>query len=79
MDPSILTAQIEGMEWIVLLIIVAALFLFGPNKLPEMARAFGRAAGEFRKARMEIDREISEEYKGVKESVDKSEAELKGK
>lgn len=80
MDTSqFLTAQIEGMEWIIILVIIAVLFLFGPQKLPEMARSFGRAVGEFRKARMQIDREISEEYKGVKESVDKIEAELKGK
>ena len=34
-----------------LLIIAAiALIVFGPNKLPELARAFGRAMREFRKA-----------------------------
>ena len=52
------TAQIEGMEWIILLIIVAALFLFGPQKLPELARGFGRALGEFQRGRLEIEREI---------------------
>jgi len=53
-----LTAQIEGIEWIILLVIVAALFLFGPSKLPELARGFGRAMGEFQRGRMEIEREI---------------------
>lgn len=53
-----LTAQIEGIEWIILLVIVAALFLFGPQKLPELARGFGRALGEFQRGRMEIEREI---------------------
>lgn len=57
-----LTAQIEGIEWIILLVIVAALFLFGPSKLPELARGFGRAMGEFQRGRMEIEREIRGQF-----------------
>ncbi len=57
-----LTAQIEGFEWIILLIIIAALFLFGPQKLPELARGFGRALGEFQRGRMEIEREIRGQF-----------------
>ena len=41
-----LTAQLpSGFEWIILLIIIAVLLLFGPQKLPELARGFGRAIG----------------------------------
>ncbi len=57
-----LTAQIEGFEWIILLIIIAALFLFGPQKLPELARGFGRAMGEFRRGRMEVEKEITQQF-----------------
>ncbi len=57
-----LTAQIEGFEWIILLIIVAALFLFGPQKLPELARGFGRAMGEFRRGQMEVQKEITQQF-----------------
>jgi len=57
-----ITAQIEGMEWIVLLIVIAVLFLFGPSKLPEMARGIGRALGEFRRGRLEIEREINQQF-----------------
>jgi len=57
-----LTAQIEGIEWIILLVIVAALFLFGPSKLPELARGFGRAMGEFQRGRLEIEREIRGQF-----------------
>ncbi len=56
------TAQIEGMEWIVLLIIIAVLFLFGPQKLPELARSTGRALGEFRRGQMEVQKEISQQF-----------------
>ena len=57
-----LTAQIEGMEWIDLLIIIAVLFLFGPQKLPELARSTGRALGEFRRGQMEVQKEISQQF-----------------
>ncbi|TLZ65132.1 MAG: twin-arginine translocase TatA/TatE family subunit [Methanobacteriota archaeon] len=56
-----MTAQIEGIEWVVILIIIAVLLLFGPSKLPELARGVGRALGEFRRGKMEIEREISTE------------------
>src|SRR5713101_2376869 len=56
-----IAAQIEGIEWILLLIIIAVLLLYGPKKLPELARGVGRALGEFRRGKMEIEREISTE------------------
>ncbi len=41
-----------------ILILIAALFLFGPNKLPELARSLGKAAGEFKKAQMETEHDL---------------------
>src|SRR5437879_8112815 len=60
-SPIDIAAQIEGIEWVVILIIIAVLLLFGPSKLPELARGVGRALGEFRRGRVEIEREISTE------------------
>lgn len=37
-----------------LLIIVVALLLFGPSKLPELGRAFGRTLREFKNGAKEI-------------------------
>jgi sec-independent protein translocase protein TatA len=61
LGPIDIAAQIEGIEWVVILIIIAVLLLFGPSKLPELARGVGRALGEFRRGKMEIEREISTE------------------
>ncbi len=41
---------ISGWEWAVILLIVAAIILWGPKKIPELANAVGRARGEFEKA-----------------------------
>ena len=61
-----LAAQLPGgFEWIIILIIIAVLLLFGPSKLPELARGVGRALGEFRRGRMEIEREISTELSAM--------------
>ncbi|GIO84602.1 Sec-independent protein translocase protein TatA [Paenibacillus faecis] len=38
----------------ILLIIIAALLLFGPNKLPELGRAVGRTFREFKEATRDI-------------------------
>jgi len=50
-----------GWEWIILLIIVALLLLFGPSKLPEFARSIGRAMGEFRRGKAQVERELRDE------------------
>ena len=47
-----------------ILIIVIALILFGPNKLPELGRAFGTTIREFKRGAkevMNIQEDISDE------------------
>jgi sec-independent protein translocase protein TatA len=58
-----------------ILILIVALVIFGPNKLPEIGRAFGKSIREFKKATEglaeDIKEEIKEEIKEVKtEPVD---------
>jgi TatA/E family protein of Tat protein translocase len=51
-----------------LLIIVAiALIVFGPNKLPELAKAFGKAMREFKKATEEVKESFEAETKDLQE------------
>ncbi|MCL5930088.1 MAG: twin-arginine translocase TatA/TatE family subunit [Candidatus Thermoplasmatota archaeon] len=49
-------------DWIILIVVVL-LVLGGTKKIPEMAKAMGRAMGEFRKGRMEVEKEINEALK----------------
>ncbi|MFL6558722.1 MAG: twin-arginine translocase TatA/TatE family subunit [Bacillus sp. (in: firmicutes)] len=46
-----------------ILILIVALVIFGPNKLPEVGRAFGRSIREFKKATDGIADDITEEIK----------------
>ncbi|MFM9328752.1 twin-arginine translocase TatA/TatE family subunit [Paenibacillus mesotrionivorans] len=48
----------------IILIILVALLLFGPNKLPELGRAFGRTLREFKEGARDI---MDEEPKPRKE------------
>jgi TatA/E family protein of Tat protein translocase len=51
-----------------LLIIAAiALIVFGPNKLPELARAFGKAMREFKKATDEVKESFEAETRDLEE------------
>jgi sec-independent protein translocase protein TatA len=45
-----------GPELLIVLFVVV--LLFGANRVPELARASGRAIGEFRRGREEIEREL---------------------
>jgi len=47
------------MEWIWIIIAVAVL-IFGAKKIPELARTFGKAKGEFEKGKIEADKELKE-------------------
>lgn len=46
-----------GIEWIIIIVVIVLLF-FGVKKIPELARNFGKASVEFKKARIEADKEI---------------------
>ncbi|MBI2874201.1 MAG: twin-arginine translocase TatA/TatE family subunit, partial [Firmicutes bacterium] len=43
--------------WQLVVILVVALFIFGPRKIPEIARAIGRSIVEFRNAGRQADGE----------------------
>ncbi len=49
-------------DWIILIVVIL-LVLGGSKKIPEIARAMGRSMGEFKKGRMEVEKEINEAMK----------------
>ena len=52
-------------------LIVAAIFIiFGPQKIPEFARKFGKGMREIKKASTEIRREINKEVSQYKTDLD---------
>ncbi len=50
------------------LIVVAIIILFGASKIPELARSLGKATGEFKKGQKEIERELTDVEKSIKEA-----------
>lgn len=47
-----------GLEPVMVLLVVVVLLLFGSKKIPDLARSFGKARGEFKKGQEETDAEL---------------------
>jgi sec-independent protein translocase protein TatA len=47
--------MLEGWEWIIIGVVAIVIIMWGPAKIPEFARALGRAKGEFSKASKEYE------------------------
>jgi TatA/E family protein of Tat protein translocase len=54
----------------IFIIIVAIFIIFGPQKIPEFARKFGKGMREIKKASTEIRREINHEVSQYKTDLD---------
>ncbi len=52
-----------------ILILVVALIIFGPNKLPEIGKAAGQTLREFKKSANDLTGDIKDEVKEVKSIV----------
>ena len=78
-------AGLGGFEWVIVAALIIALF-FGVKKIPELARSFGRASGEYEKAKIEMHEEVekiksegSEERKKLESVADKLGIDYAGK
>ncbi|MGX6441732.1 twin-arginine translocase TatA/TatE family subunit [Neobacillus sp. K501] len=60
-----------------ILILVLALIVFGPNKLPEVGRAVGKSIREFKRATNGLASDIKEELKDDLNEPKKDKVELK--
>jgi len=45
---------------IVIIVIVIGVLIFGAKKIPELAKTFGKARGEFEKGKIEGDKELKD-------------------
>ncbi|MDH5463633.1 MAG: twin-arginine translocase TatA/TatE family subunit [Nitrosopumilus sp.] len=52
----------QGTE-IIIVVIVIGVLIFGAKKIPELAKTFGKAKGEFEKGRIEGEKELND-FKG---------------
>ncbi|MRG88313.1 twin-arginine translocase TatA/TatE family subunit [Salinibacillus xinjiangensis] len=50
-----------------ILILIIALVIFGPKKLPELGRATGQTLKEFKKSTRELTEDVTDEVKEVKD------------
>ena len=62
-----------------IIILVIALIIFGPRKLPELGKSLGRSLNEFKKASTDLQNTLEQEIKieEQKENVAKANAEEK--
>lgn len=61
--------DISGGEIMVILLVV--FIIFGPDKIPEIARWFGKSMNEIKKATSEIQEEITRETGDLKKTTSK--------
>ncbi len=47
-------------DWLIIAVVAGILF-YGSSKIPQLAHSLGRSVGEFKKGKMEVDREIAAE------------------
>jgi len=49
-----------GVNEILIILVLAAGFIFGAKKIPELAKTLGKAKGEFEKGKIEAERELND-------------------
>jgi len=49
-----------GTTEIIVLVVVIGVLIFGAKKIPELAKTFGKAKGEFEKGKIEADKDLKE-------------------
>ena len=66
-----------GLPEILILLLIAGILLFGSKTMVDLARSTGRLTGEFKKGRMEMEKELRETEKEMKEMEDSDKKEEK--
>jgi Tat protein translocase TatB subunit len=61
----------------IIVILIVALLLFGPSKLPEVARSIGKTLDELRKVADDVKETLREEMTKVEKEINEEEKEEK--
>lgn len=61
----------------IILIVIVIIVLFGASKIPELARSLGKATGEFKKGKQDVERELLEMEKSIKEHPEQKSSKIK--
>jgi sec-independent protein translocase protein TatA len=51
-------------DWLIIAVVAGILF-YGSSKIPKLAHSLGRSVGEFKKGRLEVERELKAEQAGA--------------
>ncbi|HTW77219.1 MAG TPA: twin-arginine translocase TatA/TatE family subunit [Thermoplasmata archaeon] len=51
-------------DWLIIAVVAGILF-YGSSKIPQLAHSLGRSVGEFKKGRIEVEREIKADQAGA--------------
>lgn len=57
---------IEGVEWVIVLLVIVVMLLWKPEKIGDIGRALAAAKREFERAQMELSKTVIE---GIEESL----------
>jgi len=57
-----------GISEAIIILVVAGIIFFGGKKIGELGRALGRFTGEFKKGKMEVEKELKEIKKEIEET-----------
>ena len=63
---------IQGPE-IIILVIVIGVLIFGAKKIPDLAKTFGKAKGEFEKGKIEGEKELKDFKENISDDVKSNE------
>ena len=63
-----------GTTEIIILVVVVGVLIFGAKKIPELAKTFGKAKGEFEKGKIEADKDLKEFKEDIEGSSKDKEA-----
>jgi len=67
---------IVGIEWIIIIVLIVIFLIWGPSKIPELARSLGRAKKEFEKAVKEAEEVKERALSSVDVQALKNDAEM---